>query len=113
MNCLPLADATPMTDEELDALESVLEDMDKEFGHFEVERADFLKDSSGVYARAVREQANFTVTLNGEPRGHHSVHQREWPVWETDGPRLLATVRELQEQINDADQLGMDIDLLT
>jgi hypothetical protein len=91
---------TPMNDVEIQHLVRVLDDIDKPFAHFEVARDEFLRDTGAVFERSEREQANYTIlNENGQPGAHVTNHTREHPLWDEDGPRLLATVLELQSKL--------------
>ena len=91
----------PLSDAQIVHLQEVLRDIDKPFAHFTVTTEAFLADPPAVYARAKAEQANFTtVNADGKPSSHTTLFQREWPDWEEDGPRLLATVVHLKKELS-------------
>jgi hypothetical protein len=92
----------PMSDAEIQHLVRVLEDIDKPFIHFTVPRDEFLRDTGAVFARSERELANYTVlSENGQPGAHVTNHMREHPLWDEDGPRLLATVLKWQARVKE------------
>jgi hypothetical protein len=92
----------PMNDVEIQHLVRVLDDIDKPFGHFTVTRKDFLRDAHAVHVRAAKEQANFTILNDsGKPSARVSTCTREHPLWDEDGPRLLATVLKWRARVKE------------